>query len=463
MFEKKNMSLLNKKKKPCFFHNFSDFSISYKTLDILNRLGYKKPTIIQRKSLPYTLLGRDTMVSAKTGSGKTLCFLIPIIERLLSKNWSNNDTIGACIICPIRELAIQIFSICNDITLVHPLKTSIIIGGIKKFTNTNSAIVCTTIGRLCAEIFMGHNSFLNSLQILTVDEIDQILDLGFKRSFLEIYKHIPKKKQTLLFSATLNTRIKDMVSLNLNNPIFLCCGKNIKNKNRNQLKNFYIVPKNIHQYCCFIDADQKTNFIFSFFLSHPKDKIIVVFSTNKQVSFFFGIFRKLKPNLSVYQLYGGMKQLERTTNYISFNQLQSGILLATDIVSRGLDIKGVDWVIQFDCPHSIKVYLHRIGRTGRLSEMGRSLILLTKYEYFFFSQLKKFNISIIKIKPRETQLIKINSKIKNLLNQEKKFYFKAYDAYINYARYIFSVQFKQNPDFTKIEWKKLGLNYGIYR
>lgn len=156
-----------------------------------------------------------------------------------------------------------------------------------------------------------------------------------------------------------------------------------------------------------------------------------------------------------------MKQILRTSTFVIFNQVDTGVLLATDIISRGIDLKRVDWVVQFDCPQNVKSYLHRIGRTGRLSEIGKSLLIVTETENYFFLLLKKFLIPLFQIKIREKQLIKITEKIVNLVFNDKYFYLKAYSAYLHNIRYIFSVQYHRNPDFSETNWFKLAINYGI--
>ena len=455
------MELVKKNKpKKILKYRFADFSISKKTVKQLNFLGYHYATFVQQKSLPLTLNGRDIILCSKTGSGKTLCFIIPMVEKLLEINWPIKGVIGGCIISPVRELAIQIFTICKNISSIHGIKISLIIGGVK-FYSSDKSIIISTIGKLCEEMLISKLLDLDSLFILSVDEIDQILDLGFRKSFLQILRFLPKKKQTLLFSATLTLKIKDLIRLKLIQPIFLCTKKNFKPLNSKNFKNYFIIPKNIYQYYCILDSCQKTNFLYSFLVSHPKAKTIVIFSTNKQVIFFFQAFKKFKPNFPIFQIYGGMKQILRTSTFVIFNQVDTGVLLATDIISRGIDLKRVDWVVQFDCPQNVKSYLHRIGRTGRLSEIGKSLLIVTETENYFFLLLKKFLIPLFQIKIREKQLIKITEKIVNLVFNDKYFYLKAYSAYLHNIRYIFSVQYHRNPDFSETNWFKLAINYGI--
>ena len=456
----KDLSSKKELKKKKVRHRFEEFQISTKTVEQLNFLGYNYATFVQQKSLPFTLNGRDIILCSRTGSGKTLCFLIPMIEKLMKIHWPEKDLIGGCVISPVRELAIQIFTICKNISSVHKIKIGLMIGGVK-FYIPDKSIIISTIGKLCEEILISKFLDLDSLKILSVDEIDQVLDLGFRKSFLQILKFMPKQKQILLFSATLTLKIKDLIRLNLIQPIFLCTKKNSKNTYEKNLKNYYIIPKNIYQYYCIIDSSLKTNFLYSFLVSHPKDKIVVIFSTNKQVNFFYMVFKKLKSNFQIFQICGGMKQVLRTSTFVIFNQVKTGVLFATDIISRGIDLKFLDWVVQFDCPQNIKCYLHRIGRTGRLSETGKSLLILTENENYFFFQLKRFLIPLFQIKIREKQLIKITEKIRNLVYNEKGFYSKSYSAYLHNIRYIFSVQYSQNPCLSKINWFKLGSNYGI--
>ena len=442
--------------------SFYIFNISTKTISNLNSLGYYYPTTIQKKCIPYALKGRDIMVSAKTGSGKTLCFVIPIIEKLVCKNWTKNDSIGGYTICPVRELSIQIYAIFQQISSGHNINIGLLIGGTRiNNDKKNSQIIVGTIGKLCEKIFVDKYFNLDYLKILCIDEIDQILDLGFKRSFFQILKNIPKNKQTLLFSATLTTKIRDIIRLNLLSPIFLCFEKkNFKKLQENNKINF-ILPKNLFQYYCLVDFNQKTNFLFSFLTSHQKNKIIVIFSTNKRVIFFYEIFQKIKPDFLLFQIHGSMKQDKRTLSYISFNQSSSGILFATDLISRGIDIKSVDWVIQSDCPRNIKTYIHRIGRTGRLSEIGKSLVILTKEETYFLDELQKFSITILKIKLREKQITNVFKRIYDLVNNNEVIFLMAHNAYINYVRNVFSVQYSKNRSFSEIDWKKTGENYGI--
>jgi len=171
----------------------------------------------------------------------------------------------------------------------------------------------------------------------------------------------------------------------------------------------------------------------------------------------------MRQNFLIHQIYGGLNQIERTMNFISFNQATASILFSTDLVSRGLDLKFIDWVVQFDCPQNPKLYLHRIGRTGRLSETGRSLLILTHTENYFLNVLKKYSIFLLEIKIRVNQLTKITDKIVNLINNQKELYLKAHTAYMHYTRFIFSVQYNKNPQFPEINWKKTGENYGIFR
>ena len=454
-----------KKKKNHIFScesDFSYFNISPLILAKLNYLGYKKPTRIQQKCLPYALMGRDLMVSSETGSGKTLCFIIPIINNLFSINWSKIDTTGGYVICPMRELAIQIFTIFKNLCPSKLLSVALSIGGLGQSTKTdNNSIIIGTIGKLCEQILVSKNLNLDNLKILSIDEIDQILDLGFKRSFLQILKILPKKKQTLLFSATLSRKIKFIVRLNLIFPIFLFHKKKNNNEIKENPNDVYSIPKNIFQYYCVVDFDQKTNFLYSFLISHSKKKSIVLFSNNKQVSFFYRVFNRLNSHLQIYYIYGNLKQIKRTLNYISFNETTAGVLFATDLISRGLDLKQIDWVIQFDCPLNIKTYVHRIGRTGRLSESGRALLMLTKTELFFLKELNRLQINILMVHLRKKQLVNINTKVFNLVNTDHELYLRAQKAYIYYTRYIFCVQYTKNSNFNKIDWKKLAANFGI--
>lgn len=296
--------------------NFKDINLSSFTLKTLDKLGYISMTSIQRICIPPALKGQDILGSARTGSGKTLCFVIPIVEKLWSKGWTDLDSIGGCIICPIRELGIQIFHIMKYFSSSHFLTSEILIGG-KSLPKKKKpySILVTTPSSLIKESFSVKNFGLDRLEILSFDEIDKILDMGFQRIFSFILKTIPPNKQTLLFSATLTRKIKNITRLNLRNPIFCSVQKKERNLKPNS---FPETTKQIFQYYVKINSKDKINVLFSFLRSHKDEKIIVFFSTRKQICFFFQILKKFAQQTSLFCVYGNMKQKKRIENYLTF-------------------------------------------------------------------------------------------------------------------------------------------------
>mmetsp|Transcript_530 Transcript_530/g.1248 ORF Transcript_530/g.1248 Transcript_530/m.1248 type:complete len:383 (-) Transcript_530:3626-4774(-) len=378
---KKNLSL------------FEDINLSTPTTKALEKLGYRQMTNIQKICIPPALKGNDILGSARTGSGKTLCFVVPTVEKLWYKKWTDSDFIGGCIICPIRELGVQVFALTKTISSCHFLTSQIFIGG-KQFKEKKRkkdfSILVTTPSSLIKEIFSKNIFGLDSLQIISIDEIDKLLDLGFYRVFSLILKIIPKKIQTLAFSATLTKKVKNITRLNLKAPIFCRVGKNEKKDFPfKKIENFPETTTKIFQFYVKIPSEEKFNILFSFIQSHKKKKMIIFLSTRKQINFFSQILKNFSPHVFWYQVYGNMNQKKRIENIISFNESQGGILLSTDLISRGMDFRFVDWIIQADCPHDVETYLHRTGRTGRFFEKGKSLLIVCHQETFFLKTLTK--------------------------------------------------------------------------
>ena len=227
------------------FEQFDDIPISAKTKDGLRKAGYEKPTDIQRQSLPYSLNGSDVLGAAKTGSGKTVAFLIPMLECLFKHQWTPMDGLGALIITPTRELSYQIFEVLNKVGSQHDFSGGLIIGGkdlkfeSKRLDRCN-IIVCTP-GRLLQH--MDENPLFNcdQLKMLILDEADRILDLGFAKTMNAIIENLPTERQTLLFSATQTKSVKDLARLSLKDPVYVSSHEHEKHSTPANLTQSYIV------------------------------------------------------------------------------------------------------------------------------------------------------------------------------------------------------------------------------
>jgi ATP-dependent RNA helicase DDX10/DBP4 len=462
---KKFNDLKKKRRKKKLLNFLKKYKISSIISAIIFKMGYQKLTRIQKISIPPSLKGYDVLCSAKTGSGKTLCFAIPIIQKINICKWSKNDPVYCCILCPVRELGIQLFGFFNNFSILTVVKIFLMIGGKidkkKYFKNKFYSIIIATPGRLFQTINEKNNLNFEHLKILVLDEVDRILDLGFRNFFFEILKYFPKKKQILLFSATLTKKMRNIVRLNLRKPFFAgVINKKLKFDFQKK-KNFPNIPTNILQYFNLLSPEKKTTVLFSFLKSHGHRKIIVFFSTKKQVKFFFFLFKYFNSNLNFFYSYGDLNQKKRTKNFIQFYKSKKGILFTTDIFSRGLDFKNVAWVIQFDCPQNIETYLHRIGRTGRISESGKTILFLNYNEIFFLEKLRINKIFISLINFNLKQIVSLNGKINKLTKKNKIINNMALDAFFNYIRYVFFQKNKKIFDLKNLQWHKIAEEYGL--
>uniref|UniRef100_A0A240PNW9 ATP-dependent RNA helicase n=1 Tax=Anopheles atroparvus TaxID=41427 RepID=A0A240PNW9_ANOAO len=435
--------------KPEEVTTFNSFPLSNKTVTGLKEAGYTKPTIIQRNCILPGLRGEDILAAAKTGSGKTLAFLIPVIEQLYTKKWTRLDGLGALIITPTRELALQIFETMGQIGKHHDVTTGLIIGGqnLKHERNLlhNLNIMISTPGRLLQHMDQNPLFDATNLKILVLDEADRCLDLGFASAMDAIMENLPSKRQTLLFSATQTKSVCDLARVNLTNPRYISPHENETIATPVKLQQSYVV----------VELHEKFTMLWSFLRTHPKQKIIVFFATCKQVKYFYQILKKLRPSNLLLPLYGGMNQEKRNKMYAAFCDKNSNVcLLATDVASRGLDFPRVNWVVQMDCPEDVTQYIHRAGRTARLNRSGENLLVLIPHEVpTMIESLADRRIPIKQIKIDDRQLFSPLVKIQSLLAQSPELKDCAKRAFTAYVK---SVAIMKNSNVFQL--KKLNLD-----
>ncbi|RQM28571.1 hypothetical protein B5M09_011104 [Aphanomyces astaci] len=260
--------------------SFDMMPLSISTKNGLKRGKFAKPTKIQIGTIPHALAGRDILAAAKTGSGKTLAFLIPMLEKLFRQRWDVEDGVGALVISPTRELAMQIFEVLRSIGKSHTFSAGLVIGG-KNFQEEQYRIIkmnilVATPGRLLQHMEQTANFELSNLQVLILDEADRILDMGFSNQLTAIIGYLPSERQTMLFSATQTKSIKDLARLSLNEPEYVAVHE----------KSTSATPSGLVQNYMVCDVGQKLDVLFSFIKSHLKQKTIVFVSTCRQVYVF---------------------------------------------------------------------------------------------------------------------------------------------------------------------------------
>lgn len=421
--------------------SFTDLPISKTTLKGLTEASFVSMTDIQKRTIPLALKGEDILGTAKTGSGKTLAFLIPTIETLIHNKITEFDGLAALIISPTRELAVQIFEVLTKIGKYSNFSACLVTGGkdvkYEKERVGRMNIIVGTPGRVSQHL---NESFIDvsNLQVVILDEADRCLDMGFKKQVDSILAHLPATRQTLLFSATQSESVLYLARLSLTNPKRIGSTSDLDVATPDTLEQAYIT----------IPLDEKLDVLWSFIKSHLKSKILVFFSSSKQVQFAYETFRTLQPGISLLRLYGRHKQTSRMETTKKFSQAQHACLFATDIVARGLDFPAIDWVIQVDCPEDAATYVHRVGRAARFGRTGKSLLMLMPSEE---SMLKKLKVSNI-----EPKFMNIKSKNKKTIRpQLQSICFKdpmlknlGQRAFISYYR---SVYVQKDKEVFRIE------------
>ncbi|MBW0496126.1 hypothetical protein O181_035841 [Austropuccinia psidii MF-1] len=430
-------------KPPSFF---TDLPISKASRKALQAANYLTLTPIQAISLPRALKGNDVLGAARTGSGKTLAFLIPVLEILYRQKWGPTDGLGALIISPTRELAVQIFEVLRTIGKFHSFSAGLVIGG-KSLEDERDRlgrmnILVATPGRLQQHLEQTAGFDCDNLQLLVLDEADRILDMGFSKCLNAIISSLPTSRQTLLFSATQTKSVKDLARLSLNNPEYVSARET-------GVERDLITPKELIQSYMITPLNSKLDYLWGFLKTHLKTKMIVFLSSCKQVRFVYETFRHLRPGIPLLHLHGKQKQSKRLEIYDRFASSPQLCLFATDIAARGLDFPSVDWVIQADCPEDVDTYIHRVGRTARYQSGGKALLfLLPSEEDGMVKKWQERGIVVNKVIPNESKKQSIQNKLQAQIFKFPELKFLGQRAFISYVR---SVHLQKNKEIFKLK------------
>lgn len=346
---------------------FSQLGIQSQILRALNDRSYKIPTPIQEKTIPVALEGRDVLGLAQTGTGKTASFAIPTLQNLKEAKYvKNKRVIRSLILTPTRELAIQIEDSFKEYGKYMPLRTLVIFGGVGQGKQVEVLqkgidILIATPGRLLDLIQQGY-IHLNEIEIFTLDEADRMLDMGFINDVKKVLKHLPQKKQTLFFSATMPKEIEQIVAELLHDPV------------RIAITPVSSTVDTVDQSVVYIDTNHKVNWMADF-LKDKKKESVLVFARTKHGSDKI-VKDLLTRGLKAKAIHGNKSQNARQLALKEFKSLTTQILVATDIASRGIDIQDLSYVINYDLPEVPETYVHRIGRTGRAGKSGKAISLV---------------------------------------------------------------------------------------
>lgn len=367
---------------------FDDYRISADIKKSLNTLGFRRPTDIQFKAIAPILKGDDILAIAQTGTGKTAAFAIPIIDIIHQlKPSSRSEYIFCLVMVPTRELALQLTEVFQTIGRHTRVKTACVFGGVGQdpqiATLKNGVdILIATPGRMFDLVSQGHIN-LNKLRILVLDEADHMLALGFINDIRQLIHHLPKKRQTLFFSATINTEIKDLAYSLVTNPIRI----EISPKNP--------VAKNVTHSVAMIDMDDKRFFLERWIKEHPDSKVLVFVRTKVRAERVFKAMERVEIKSST--LHGDKDQKQRIEVLNQFKNGEVKVLIATDVSARGIDIPDVDYVINYDLPDISENYVHRVGRTGRGVKKGTAISFCSPDEKPILDEIESFLDQKIKV------------------------------------------------------------------
>ena len=354
----------------------------------LSSMGFEKPTPIQEKAIPVILQNRDLIACAQTGTGKTAAFLLPVINKIMK---DHTETVDTLIIVPTRELAIQIDEALQGFSYFTPISSIAIFGGTngtsyeqeKKALIQGANIIIATPGRLIAHLNQGYVKF-KTVKHLILDEADRMLDMGFSDDLNRIISFLPKQRQTLMFSATMPPKIRTLASKILQQPVEI----NIAVSKP---------AEGVMQAAYMVQNDKKVDLI-KYLLAGKKLKTIIIFSSTKhKVKELEKELKKLKMNTSA--IHSDLTQDQRNEVLRNFKSKKLQILVATDILSRGIDIDSIELVINFDVPSDAEDYIHRVGRTARAESTGVALTFISPSDRRKFRNIEQLIGSEVKKLP----------------------------------------------------------------
>jgi superfamily II DNA/RNA helicase len=342
-------------------------------------MGFREATPIQEKSIPVILSGRDLIASAQTGTGKTAAFLLPVMNHISEKRPSHTHTL---ILVPTRELAIQIDQQIQGLAYTLNISSLAVYGGgngsgweqEKNSLSRGVGIIVATPGRLISHLNQGYVKF-NQIEVLVLDEADRMLDIGFYEDIMRIISYLPKKRQTLLFSATMPPKIQSMSKHIMKNPVEIALEMSKP-------------PEGVIQAIYMVAEEQKLPLINSLIADNPEYSSILIFSsTKKKLS---EIVRGLRSkNYLVEGISSDLEQREREETLLRFRSRKTRVLVATDVLSRGIDIKDINLVINYDAPSDAEDYVHRVGRTARAETTGVAVTLVSKADIPMINRIEK--------------------------------------------------------------------------
>ncbi len=373
-------------------NQFSDFNLSAALKQQLANANFVTPTPVQAGAIPPALEGRDVLATAQTGTGKTLSFLIPLIQRMEAERTAEGKTRGATalILLPTRELAIQVLDAYRKLSRG---RAALVVGGMSEGPQLESIrrgaqLIVATPGRL--EDFLSRKLVnLSGVKMLVLDEVDRMLDMGFKPAIRRIVGALPAERQTLCYSATLSAQIKEVVREYVKNPARIEIGSVLKPAENVELQTFEVPTDKKHELLEHLLESNKGSFLVFVRTKHGADRVA----------------RRLsRSGHSATQIHGDRSQSQRNAALRSFAQGHHRVLVATDVAARGIDVADVAHVVNYDMPREAEDFVHRIGRTGRASARGVASTFAAPDEKHALRKMEKalaINMKRFRVRPNE--------------------------------------------------------------
>ena len=362
---------------------FDELALSDEVLDALWDMHFDECTPVQEKAIPVILEGRDVIACAQTGTGKTAAYILPLLTNLAYDN-HDPDKLNAIIMAPTRELAQQIDQQMEGFGFYVPFSSVAIYGGKDNGAwgtqvtglQRGADIVIATPGRLLSQMNIYDIDF-SGIKYFILDEADRMLDMGFYDDIMTIVRKLPKDRQTIMFSATMPENIRRMAKAIMNNPAEVQIAVSRP-------------PETIKQMHEFVDETKKVEFLLSTFNSQlSTSKKIILFAGKKQrVKDLARTLRSL--HIDARAMHSDLEQSERDQVMLDFRNGKIGVLVATDVVARGIDVTDVPLVINYDVPHDPEDYVHRIGRTARAENSGEAMTLISPDDIRYWKRIEKF-------------------------------------------------------------------------
>ncbi len=437
---------------------FSALDLSEPTRKAIDAMGFKTMTEVQARTIPPLMAGKDVLGAAQTGSGKTLSFLIPAIEMLHRLKFKPRNGTGAIIISPTRELALQIFGVAKELMAHHHQTFGIIMGGANRRAEADKLqkgvnLIVATPGRLLDHLQNTKGFVFSNLKALCIDEADRILEIGFEDEMRQIVKILPNdNRQSMLFSATQTTKVQDLARVSLRpGPLYINVHADLAASTVSRLEQGYVV----------CESDRRFLLLFTFLKKNAGKKIIVFMSSCNSVKYHSDLLNFI--DVPVLDLHGKQKQQKRTNTFFEYCNAPSGTLLCTDVAARGLDIPSVDWIIQFDPPDDPRDYIHRVGRTARAGNSGKSLLFLLPSELGFLRFLKVAKVPLNEYTFPSDKVANVQGQLEKLISKNYYLHQSARDGYRSYLQAYGSYSLKRIFDIHKLDLTKVAKAYGFKR